>query len=398
MIHQLLDVLAGADWHPEPGWDWQRFAEACDHHQVAPFVYCRLNRLPPGAVPPELLAHLRRRFYRISSGNYLLANYVVDWTQRLEAAQIPVLVYKGPAAALTAYGDLALREYLDLDLLIRPEHLTGAHEVLARIGFRIPPGPGSEPDSPRRRREFHHDGFLAPDQSHVLELHWQLGGNLWQSFGPDTGRFWERTEIVQLPRGRVATMCREDLFLALCFHGAKHRWWCLKWLLDVAEMLRTAEGWDWGRIEEMLADRPGARASASLGVLLARELLGVEAPAAAGRVLPVSARIRAVGDAIREEILTRGHCEDDPHRTLLGLEERRWARVRYRCALWFRVNVRINERDRAALRLPGWLGFLYGLVRPVRLIVKYGGQALRGKGQAGKQAGRPTPLTSSRRS
>ena len=394
MIRQLLDVLAGAEWRAEPGWDWERFAEACDHHQVAPLVYCRLNPLPAGAVPPGLLAHLRSRFYRMSSKSYVLANHLVAWTGRLEAEGIPVLVYKGPAVALEAYGDLALREFEDLDLLIHPEDVERARHVFALAGLKILPAPGYEPNFRRVRREHHHDAFVAPDESHYVELHWQLGGNLWRSFGPDVARLWERTESLQLPRGRVPTMCREDLFLALCFHGAKHRWWCLKWLLDVAEMLRKAESWDWGRIEEMLVDRPRARASASLGVLLAQELLGVEAPAAAERVLPVSEKVRAVGDAIRAEILTRGHCEDDPHRTLLGLEDRVWARVRYRCRLWLRVYVRVNARDRAALQLPRWLGFLYGLVRPVRLIIKYGGRLLRGKGQART----PTPLTSSRRS
>jgi hypothetical protein len=110
-------------------------------------------------------------------------------------------------------------------------------------------------------------------------------------------------------------------------------------------------------------------------LLLAQELLGADVPGVAAEVLPVTRRVRAVADSIRAEILARGYTEDDPHGTLLGLEERRWARVWYRGRVWHRVNVRVNARDRAAVQLPRGLGFLYGLVRAFRLAVKYGGQA-----------------------
>lgn len=39
------------DW-PEPAnWDWRQFAAACDHHHVAPFIYCRLKELGNLRVP-----------------------------------------------------------------------------------------------------------------------------------------------------------------------------------------------------------------------------------------------------------------------------------------------------------------------------------------------------------
>jgi hypothetical protein len=233
--------------------------------------------------------------------------------------------------AVSVYGDLALRQFNDLDLVVRLEHLSKSVQVMASAGFRMLPE--GRPETRRVRTQFHHATFQAPDQSHYVDLHWQLAGDLEQAFSPEIEKVWSRCETLQLPHGPVSTMCREDLFLALCYHGAKHRWGLLKWLVDVAELLRGADRWDWSRIAEMTVNRPGAGASASLAMLLAHELLGAPIPAGSATTLAATERVRHVAAAIREEILTnsRGKIEGHSHRTLLGLEERRAARMKYRC-------------------------------------------------------------------
>lgn len=357
------------DWCSGPPLDWRVFANACDLHQVTALAFCRLNSLVKHAVPAGLSAHLRERFYKISLSNYLLAKKLVALTSRLEQENIPVLAYKGPAVAMAVYGDLALREYQDLDLVIHEEHLPNALEVMARAGFRIRPEYRIE--TRRDRARVHHAVFHAPDQSHVVELHWQLTGNLWHAFSPDVEKLWSRSEALQLPHGPVSTMCREDLLLALCCHGTRHRWWCLKWLVDVAELLRSPHQWDWSRIKEMTENRRAVSASTSLGILLAHELLGAPVPTEAAGILPVTEPVRTVAEAIREEILLHGHAHGDHHRTLLLLEERRAARMKYRGRWWFREVINVCPKDRALIRLPDKLEFLYRYIRVLRLTVKY---------------------------
>lgn len=378
--HLLLRLLSQTG-SGDVGWcsalqsDWQLFADACDHHNVASLAFCRLAALPGHSVPAGLLARLRARFYEISATNYLLANKLVALTSRLEEQQIPVLAYKGPAVAVTVYGDLALRHFDDLDLVVHWEHLSKAIQVMTSAGFRLL---DRRPETRRDRARFHHIAFHAPDQSHYVELHWQLGGSLWQAFSPEIEKMWSRCETLQLPHGRVSTMCREDLFLTLCYHGARHRWVRLKWLVDVRELLRSADTWNWPRIAEMIVNRPRTGASASLGILLAHELLGAPIPADAARVLPETKRIRGVAEAIREEILANAQTDWGTHRTLLGLEDRRAARVKYRgsyamwCLRWWcRQVLEVNYKDRALVQLPERLEFLYRYIRLLRLVVKY---------------------------
>jgi len=389
---RLLRLLAqreraDPEWPPAGAWDWRAFAEACDTHQVVPYVYCRLQGLAATTGPAGLLERLRTRFHEICARNYYLAKKLVDLTAMLENEGIPALVYKGPALAMAVYGGLTLRHYNDLDLVIRKEHHAKAVHLMMGWGFQIVPKPAlprvrpylGRPEDPRNVERTQEIEFCAPDSTYYLDLHWQLGDRFWRPFNPDVEKLWDRAEWQDLPQGRVSTLCREDLFLALCAHGNGHRWVCLKWLLDVAELLRKAGTLDWSRIEEMVRIRPGAAASASVAVILAHDLLEVTVPPEIERILPVTPRTRALATSVQEELLSQGQSSADEQATLLALQARRVERIKYQAyriihypdGLFREIFVQVSPKDRALIRLPNKLQFLYHLIRPVRLAVKH---------------------------
>src|SRR5206468_4850779 len=53
----------------------------------------------------------------------------------LAAAGIDALAYKGPALAMRAYGELGMRAFVDLDLLVRPDDVPRAIEALSAAGY-----------------------------------------------------------------------------------------------------------------------------------------------------------------------------------------------------------------------------------------------------------------------
>jgi hypothetical protein len=389
---RLLELLAhreGSDpeWLPTAAWDWRTFAETCDFHQLAPFIYSRLQGLTTIAVPPELLEHLRARFHEVCARNYQLAKKLVDLTSMLENEGVPVLAFKGPSLAMAVYGGLSLRQCEDLDLVIHKEDLAKAVHLMTGWGFRAIPTPRRpqiipyrcRPENPRDVARGQEIPFCAPDSSYYADVHWQLGDIYWRPLSPDVEKLWERAERQDLPQGSVSTLCREDLFLALCAHGTRHRWLCLKWLVDIAELLRKAGPLDWSRIEEMIRVRPGAAASASVAIILVRDLLQASIRAEAGKILPATSRTLAVAAALREELLLRGQTSGEKPATLLALEACWVARMKYRAvriirypdSLFKEVFVRISPKDRSVICLPQRLRFLYHVIRPVRLVVKH---------------------------
>jgi hypothetical protein len=376
-VPTLLRLLRGEndhlDWPPGET-EWQPFARLCEYHQVTPFVFCRLKEAQ-NASPAGLVEYLHRRFFEISARNYRLAQEAVELASLLQEQGIPVLAYKGPAVAMAVYGDLALRQYQDIDLVIRDRDLPKTMDLLMQRGFDLAPY-SCQPDNPKDVSHSHETTLAAPDKTYFIDLHWRLAPEQAQAFCPDIKKMWDRIETIRLPQGSVDTFCREDLFVALCSHGTVHRWGRLKWLLDVAEILRDPVGLNWDRIETMTFDRPLARSAISLAVLLAADLLHAPMPVALPIEVQAAERVRVVATAICEELFTRGHTTGNNHTALLGLEgsiaswiDYLW--VRYPKLFFEHAIVRIDAKDRALISLPQQLDFLYYIVRPFRLVGKH---------------------------
>src|SRR5580698_3772432 len=153
------------DWAPSET-KWQPFARLCEYHQVTPFVFCQL-KTSEKSPPAGLLEHLRRRFFEISARNYRLAQEVFDLASLLQEQRIPVLAYKGPVVAMAAYGDLALRQYQDIDLVIRDRDLPKTMDLLMHRGFNLAPH-SCQPDNPKDVSGSHEATLVAPDKTFFI--------------------------------------------------------------------------------------------------------------------------------------------------------------------------------------------------------------------------------------
>jgi Uncharacterised nucleotidyltransferase len=399
-VELLLDLLRNRfesenlPWVRTPGWDWSGFADLCERHGVASLIFARLRNAPELPIPQGLFEHLQSRFFEIAARNYFLAQRIVELADAFERDGIPVLAIKGPTTAMIAYGELALRQYDDLDLIVPEESLIAAVESMRRRGFEDVSQGGRpylvpefcRPENAKDVAAAEEIPFRSPDRNYFVDLHWKLGHDYWRDFCPDVRMIWQRTAKMNLLLGSVSTLCREDLLLALCSHGTKHRWLCLKWLIDIAELISKPDALDWSRVEEMIRVRPGAGVAARVGLRLVETILEVPMPPDALRIMPPLARCDAVAAAIREEILQAGQSTGSYYQTLIALEEGAFARMRIRAditrrfpaGLFREVVLRVTSKDRAVVNLPENFGFLYHLVRPVRLIAKHTMRLIRG--------------------
>ena len=379
LLLHLWKSLNERGYEAEVEENWQSFLAACDYHQVSPIVFHRFQGCDDPVVPPHVLEQLRARFYRVSAYNHCLALHLVQLIGEFEQQRIPCLALKGPAVAIAAYGDLSLRQYEDIDIMVRVEDVSKAVEMLFSRGFRPARG---HTERYKRVKLYHEVTLTSPDKSYSVDLHWQLAPPYARVFGPDPSALWGRAAKLQLPLGDVPVLCREDLFSALCQHGTRHRWAQLKWLFDVAELLRPATTMDWSRVEDVMKKYPMARVPASLAAVLAREFLGIHVRADVAKILEPGKRTRAVGRAICDEFLARGQTNGSAHDTLLGLEQRPLIRAKYMAIEAVRYPVReilftITEKDLQFVRLPEKLWLLYFFIRPFRLMVQHGRGAAR---------------------
>ena len=374
----LLHVCRGlnepgsrADFEP----NWQSFLEACDYHQVSPIVFHRFQGR--SEVPAQVLEHLRLRFYRISAYNHYLAKHLVQLASEFERQRIPCLALKGPSVAMAAYGDLSLRQYEDIDMMVHVEDVSKAVEMLFGRGFHAVRG---HSERYKNVKLYHEITLAAPDGSYAVDLHWQLAPPYARVFGPDARAVWLRAANLHLPFGDVPVLSREDLFLALCQHGTRHRWWQLKWLFDVAELLRKSGTMESSGVVDAIQISPLVRASASLAAMLAHELLGIHVPLDVEKMLEPAKRTRAVGQAIRDEFLSRGQTNGSSHDTLLGLQQHPLVRMKYLAVEAFQYPVReilftITDKDIQFVRVPAKFRLVYYFIRPLRLMLQHGRSA-----------------------
>jgi hypothetical protein len=89
-------------------------------------------------VPEPEFAELATPFRANAVRNLHLTGELIPLTKAFGAADILVLLHKGPVLAQAAYGDLALREFTDLDLLIHADDLPRAIALRSEHGYHAP--------------------------------------------------------------------------------------------------------------------------------------------------------------------------------------------------------------------------------------------------------------------
>lgn len=279
----------------------------------------------------------------------------------LEKAGVEPLFLKGSALAVRAYGSIAVRDSVDIDMVVAPGDVARAWDMLDEAGYvmtaparPLPPGPLRTYQAISKDSAHHHR------QRRVrLELHWRLS-----DASGDTGMPPPRDRrMVEIPgAGALRTLADPALFTYLCVHGSGHAWARLKWLADIAALLGTSE--DGGAALWAAAQADGAARPAASAIMLANAVLGTPLPP--GFVPPKSIRLRllnklalrvmAAGGGARELADTPWNSVVEPSATLLTLSRWRdaWAQVK---------RVAIPAEDVVLLRLPPGLGLLYPVLR-----------------------------------
>jgi hypothetical protein len=147
--------------------------------------------------------------------------------------QIRLLFLKGPAIAADIYGDISLRTSKDLDVLIPINNLEKAEKLLLSLGYEKEEIPNVLNEWKWR---YHHVTYFHPQKNIQIEIHWRLEPR--PSMEPTFNQLWGQKRVSTITSYPVYILGKEDLFLYLISHGARHGWFRLRWLVDIDQMLR----------------------------------------------------------------------------------------------------------------------------------------------------------------
>jgi hypothetical protein len=346
--------------------DWQKFIELASRHALIPLVAQELALAAPDVVPPAIVADLRARSQQGVMRSLQLSGELVAAVHSLGAFGADPMPFKGPTLAVLVYGSLSLRQYEDLDILVRREEVDRARKALLSLGY----SPVSAFNASQRasiRLSGHHEQLVNAATGATIELHWSLNN---RSLTHDSfeHHWWDNRQSVAIGGVDMRTLGVEQMLLYLCMHGGKHSWGRLSWLCDFQRALRAYPNAYWSRVWA-LARENGAARMVEIGLLLVESLLdggSLTAAAAQGRREDPEAKMIAELIARRLREQASGEPSLD-FRVQLRSRERQRDRLRY---TWH-ILATPHPADVALLGLPRALHGVYYVVRPVRLLLKH---------------------------
>ncbi|MCL6481109.1 MAG: nucleotidyltransferase family protein [Firmicutes bacterium] len=347
--------------------DWDGLILLAERHGLLPLLNEHLARCAPDLLPPYWQPFVARYVEATAVSGLELTAELVRVVAALAEQSITVVPYKGPVAAALLYGNLALRVFGDLDLLVRERESVAAGAVLERLGYHATFG--SDLTQPRRHGAPGQYAFRHPERRHLVELHTEATLRYFP-VRVDFDEFWSRLQPAPIGAARFETLAPEDLLLFLCVHGAKDFWERLAWIADVAQLVRRHPGLDW---EAALAraERYGAGRIVRLGLALAQQLLEAPLPAAVAAHVRADAAAGSLVQQITRELFAETSSFEQLVRRFwfrVRLHGRLGGGLRYAARLLFQP----TEVDWEAVRLPRPLYALYYLLRPARLVWRYG--------------------------
>ena len=343
---------------------WNALLSLAERHGVQPILAQSLWSLGD-EVPTEALLTLKQNYQANLHKALFLSSEFVRIVDRLSQASIEFIPYKGLALAETVYGDIALRQSGDIDLLIHATDLKRVREAVEELGY-TPHVRLSEDEEEAYLRSGYECAFDGTAGRNLLEVQWAIQPHFY-AVDLDVEGLFDRAQTVRVAGLEVKALAAEDLFVVLALHAAKHVWGRLIWLCDLAR-ISNLPALNWKRICDQ-AHGLGVVRIQRVTLLLAQKLLGSTFPASATENLPQDSAAGTLAEEVESYISNQEIYDVESlayFRLMLRLRERRIDQVRFVS----RFVLTPGPGEWALMRLPKPLAPFYRVVRVARLAAR----------------------------
>lgn len=217
--------------------DWQQLLRLALRHGVLSLIFKRLKEVALDLVPPDVMRQLTAWQKAHELRVFQMTVDLIKVVRALEAEGISVLCLKGPVLGQVLYGDPAMREFLDIDILVRKKDYNRAEKVLLGIGFVLA-HPDCEIDLNQDRHSIFIKGIIH------LEVHVKLDPRD-SMFVINTEECFARRRKVKVYGQSLFTLCQIDNLLYCCIHNAHHYWTRFCNIMDFYKSLQHIEQNEW---------------------------------------------------------------------------------------------------------------------------------------------------------
>ncbi|WP_273832027.1 nucleotidyltransferase domain-containing protein [Guptibacillus sedimenti] len=338
--------------------DWEMFLKQTNHHRIYPLVYSKLKGISDKIIPLFVIESLSKQFKKNTFQMLHLSGEMERLSGLFFNKNVRSLYLKGPALAHDLYGDVSLRTSSDLDLLISINDLDLVEDLLTKDGYEK--NDYFETTLSDWKWRHHHMTYFHPEKRIKVEVHWRL--NPGPSKEPGFNELWERKRLSSLTRSPVYLLSKEDMFLFLASHGARHGWSRLRWLVDVRQLM--GESIDWENTQKLFRHYYFTPIGEQT-MILASQILNAKIP---GQFPNFNAHsIKLAQQAVFYfENMVNLHTNPVPEHITKYHQRYLFSSMSYHQKILYLISLLLPyPEDVEVLKLPNALRFLYYPLRPV---------------------------------
>ncbi|GIU00521.1 hypothetical protein TSL6_10270 [Sulfurovum sp. TSL6] len=353
-----------------PSLDMNPLIRLANQHGVLPLVYKTLKKLHIDD-QEHFLKELKSTYTQIAQRNMLMSAKLIRIMKLLEKNNIDALAFKGPILSQMAYGDITLRQYSDLDIYVDREDMVKISNILSNDHY----------DSRVKIKYFSNEAFLNVNSdvqfyhkkgSILIEIHWTVFRSAFSNTMKKID-LWSSPEKVHIQNYELKTFRTETLLLYLCMHGSKHIWERIEWIVDVDKLIRTSSSIDWKEVYK-LAQTVNGKTMLELGLYLSSNLFHTPIPDEIREKLNQSKIISHLSSDVlimlnKQEYFSDTELQKNYRHFRFHLSIRNTTVDKV--SFIIKTLLPLKSADIEIINLPKALYFLYYLIRPFRLGIKY---------------------------
>lgn len=344
--------------------DLQNLHTLAHQHGVYPLLYQTLKSIDLEPSLQPLKSTFKSSNLRITQYNMLMSAELLQVMQLFEQNGINAMAFKGPALSMSAYGNVTMRQYGDLDILIQRRDIEKCLELLSKRGYT----PEITLKHSNLETFYHCVNVIGLQKGSIrVEIHWEL---LSKNYAIDWNEtdLWSHNETITINNHSVNMLSFQNHLLYLCAHGSKHLFERLEWVCDIDRIVRSQKQVDWETLI-LEAQTLGIERMLLLGLTLAQRFFSLTLPPDLSQKIEADQQI----ERLISEIISIHYSEkkqEKSYSTFWLLWQMR-EKLRDRLRFAYRGLFAPKFDDFKFIQLPTQLSFLYPLIRPYRLITKY---------------------------
>jgi len=340
-----------------------------NQHGILPLVYKTLKELQQdiSLLHDTLLSNLKSAYLQTSKRNMLMSAELIRIIKLFKENDIEALAFKGPTLSQTAYGDITLRQFGDLDILIKRSDISRMTDLMTSEGYTPEIELNTKMDE-TILNALNVIGFHKSTSNIRVEIHWELLSKNY-AIKWDENALWDQKESVTINNIHIPVIPCEQQLLYLCVHGSKHLFERLEWICDINRSIRTNPDIDWQQLLHA-SEKMGIKRMLYLGLALCQTFFSLELPASLQENIKQDKVVPELISKVIEVNFSENSQEGKSYSTF-GLL---WhMRENFSDQLLFTWHGLFSPKfdDFKFIQLPRYLAFLYPVLRPFRLTSKY---------------------------